>query len=91
VAQILVRDVEDSVKRELQRRASQHGRSLQAEVPDILREAAKSAPPAYGLGTEIVRIVQASGLEFPEFKELRGWKAQIPDFSEPARKRRRHR
>ena len=87
MAQILVRDVEESVKRELQRRASQHGRSLQAEVRDILREAAKAPPPAYGLGTEIARIIDAAGVDFPEIQELRGGRAQIPDFARPARKR----
>jgi plasmid stability protein len=87
MAQILVRDVEDSVKRELQRRASQHGRSLQAEIRDILRQAANTSPSAEGLGTEIVRIVEASGLEFPEFEELRGARPQIPDFGRTARKR----
>jgi plasmid stability protein len=91
MAQILVRDVEESVKRELQRRASQHGRSLQAEVRDILREAANNPPAAEGLGTEIVRIVEASGLEFPEFEELRGGKPQIPNFARTARRRTRQR
>jgi plasmid stability protein len=91
MAQILIRDVEESVKRELQRRASRHGRSLQAEVRDILHEAAKAPPPAFGLGTEIARIVDAAGVEFPEFEELRGWTVEVPDFSRADRKQTRRR
>jgi len=41
MAQFVVRDLEDDVKARLQRRATRHGRSLEAEVRDILRDAAK--------------------------------------------------
>jgi len=40
MAQLLVRDLEDDVKTCLQRRATRHGRSLEAEVRDIVRYAA---------------------------------------------------
>jgi len=86
---ILVRDVEETVKRELQRRASRHGHSLQAEIRDILREASKNPAPAHGLGTELVRIFQGSGEEFPEIKELRGGRPEIPDFGRQASHRSR--
>jgi plasmid stability protein len=35
MARILVRDLEDDVKERLQRRATRHGHSLEAEVRDI--------------------------------------------------------
>jgi antitoxin FitA len=39
VAQIVVRDIEDEVKARLKQRATQHGRSMEEEVRQILREA----------------------------------------------------
>ena len=46
MAQLVVRNLEDDVKRGLQRRAMMHGRSMEAEVRDILRAAvAEPMPP----------------------------------------------
>ncbi|MGC8519811.1 MAG: FitA-like ribbon-helix-helix domain-containing protein [Steroidobacteraceae bacterium] len=42
MAQIIVRQLDDDVKARLQRRADRHGRSMEAEVRDILRAAAKN-------------------------------------------------
>jgi plasmid stability protein len=54
MAQLVVRDLEDDVKTRLQSRAVRHGRSLEAEVRDILRDAAKDeATPQGPLGTRI--------------------------------------
>jgi plasmid stability protein len=41
MAQVIVRNLEDSVKRKLQRRAARHGRSMEEEIRDILRDAVK--------------------------------------------------
>jgi plasmid stability protein len=41
MAQIIVRNLEDDVKARLQRRAARHGRSMEAEVRHILRDAVK--------------------------------------------------
>ncbi len=41
MAQILVHDIEDDVKERLQRRAARHGRSMEAEIRDILRNVVK--------------------------------------------------
>ena len=35
MAQVIVRNLEDSVKRKLQRRAAKHGRSMEAEAREI--------------------------------------------------------
>ena len=85
MAQILVRNVDEAVKRELQRRATEHGRSLEAEVRDILRAVANAPPPADGLGSEIVRLVRESGECFPKLQELRGARPEEPDFAGPTR------
>ena len=53
VAQLVVRNIEEGVKTRLQRRARRNGRSMEAEVRDILRNAANEAEkPAMGLGTQ---------------------------------------
>jgi plasmid stability protein len=40
VAQLVLRDLPDEVQAGLQRRAAQHGRSLEAEVREVLQQAA---------------------------------------------------
>ena len=37
MAQLIVRNLEDAVKRKLKRRAARHGRSMEEEIRDILR------------------------------------------------------
>jgi plasmid stability protein len=57
VAQIVVRKLPDNVKRQLQQRARRHGRSMEEEVRDILRDALKDdARQVGGLGTAIAAI-----------------------------------
>jgi plasmid stability protein len=73
MAQLIVRNLEDAVKRKLQRRAARHGRSMEEEIRDILRNAVKDeGRPRKGLGTEIAELFKGVGLEEP-IKELRGY------------------
>jgi len=67
MAQLVVRNIENSVKARLQRRAKRHGRSMEEEVRDILRSAAheEEKVPEYGLGTEIAKIFAKHGLQKP--------------------------
>jgi plasmid stability protein len=80
MAQILVRDIEDDVKERLQRRAARHGRSMEAEVRDILRDIVKEEDwPGGGLGTEIVALFSGIGLQDgEEIPELRGYTVKSP-------------
>jgi plasmid stability protein len=80
MAQILIRDIEDDVKERLQRRASRHGHSMEAEVRDILRDVVKQEdPPSNGLGTEIAALFKGIGLrEGEEIAELRGFGITSP-------------
>ena len=72
MAQLVVRNFEAGIKLRLQRRAKRHGRSMEEEVRDILRDAAKEeGPPARGLGTEISSLFRKVGLE-ADIPELRG-------------------
>jgi len=79
MAQVIVRNLDDAVKRKLQRRAARHGRSMEEEIRDILRDAVKDdGGRRKGLGTAIAERFKGIELEepIPELKiEL-----QIPKF-----------
>ena len=54
MAQLLVRGIENEVKVKLKRRAKRHGRSMEEEVREILRDATKDVSERReGLGTRI--------------------------------------
>ena len=80
MAQLVVRNLEESVKARLRRRASRHGHSMEAEVRDILRDAVKAEEaPGLGLGTRINRRFAHIGFD-EGFPELRGEKARPAEF-----------
>jgi antitoxin FitA len=84
MAQVLVRNLEDEVKVKLERRARRHGRSMEEEIREILRDAAKKeARSRKGLGTEIAALFRRSGLAAgEEIAEFHGIKIQPIDFGE---------
>jgi plasmid stability protein len=72
MAQLVVRNFEAGIKLRLQRRAKRHGRSMEEEVRDILRDAVKEEEtPVRGLGTEIASLFRKAGLD-ADIPELRG-------------------
>ena len=80
MAQFVVRNIEIEVKARLQRRAARHGRSMEEEVRDILRNAVKVEDVAAGgLGTEISSLFAKVGLE-TDIPELRGYKIYPASF-----------
>lgn len=80
MAQLIVRNVESSVKARLQRRAKQHGRSMEEEVRDILRNAVREEEvPSGGLGSEISSLFTKIGLE-SDIPELRGQEIEPAPF-----------
>jgi antitoxin FitA len=80
MAQLVVRNIRAEDKSRLQRRARQHGRSMEEEVRDILRNAAREEDvPRCGLGTEIASLFTKTGLE-AEIPELRGYAVKPPRF-----------
>lgn len=82
MAQILVRDLDEDVKTRLQQRARRHGRSMEAEVRDILHNAvARDTRAREHLGTSISKRFRSIGLDTP-VEELRGWAIRTPDFAE---------
>jgi plasmid stability protein len=82
MAQLVVRNIEESVKARLQRRAQRNGRSMEEEVREILRNAVNEPEKRQvGLGTEIANLVRGTGLKF-EIRELRGGPAKSVTFDE---------
>ena len=80
MAQVIVRKLEESFKLKLQRGAARHGRSMEEEARDILRNAVKdeAAAPGGGLGSEIAALFKGIELDrpFPKAKI----KLRIPKF-----------
>jgi plasmid stability protein len=79
VAQFVVRNIEAEVKSRLQRRAKRHGRSMEEEVRDVLRNAAKEQDTLGGLGTEIASLFTKIGLD-TDIPELRGHEIKPTSF-----------
>jgi plasmid stability protein len=80
MAQVIVRNLDDAVKRKLQRRAARHGHSMEEEIRDILRNAVRDeGKPRKGLGTEIAELFKGIELEEP-IQELRGFDIEPPKF-----------
>jgi len=86
MAQLVIRNLEDDVKTRLRKRAKSHGRSMEAEARDILRDAVKvNKPGTEGFGTRFASYFKGIGLKKgEEIRELRGevW-ARPVDFSGP--------
>lgn len=79
MAQLIVRNLEDDVKRRLQARARRHGRSTEEEVRDILRHAVRDeGAPKPGLGSRIAARFAGHGVDL----DLTGLRGQPPRAAE---------
>ena len=77
MAQLVVRNLEESVKARLQRRANRHGQSMEEEVRDILRSAVAADPNTIpALGSRLRARFAGLGLD-EDIAELRGQKARV--------------
>jgi antitoxin FitA len=82
MAQFIVRDLEDSVKARLKRRATRHGRSMEDEVRHILRDAVKDQDAKIAkLGSRMATRFAKTGLT-TELPELRGQILQSMKFDQ---------
>jgi plasmid stability protein len=80
MAQLVVRNIENTVKANLKRRARRNGRSMEEEIRDILRNAAVEEPVSTGgLGSELSSLFAKVGLE-SDIPELRGSSIRPFDF-----------
>lgn len=75
MAALNIRNLDDAVKRRLQLRAARHGRSMEAEVREILTEAVREPADSVGLFTTLL----------DRFGELGGVELDLPSREEPAR------
>jgi antitoxin FitA len=81
MAQFVVRHLEDEVKERLKRRAARHGRSMEEEARDILRNALKhEGAPLPRLGSGIATRFSRHGLT-EDLPELHGEVARSADFA----------
>jgi plasmid stability protein len=82
MAQLIVRGLDDDIKRRLRSRAEARNRSLEAEVRDILRAAAfATAPSPAPLGSRIAQRFAGLGLT-ETMPELRGEAARAVQFED---------
>ena len=80
MAQLIVRNLEDAVKRRLRAQARRHGRSMEEEVRVIIREAVRHKPRRKeGLGTQLTKLFADVPKEF-KIMEMRGGRYRIPKF-----------
>jgi antitoxin FitA len=81
MAQLVVRNLENGVKTRLQKRAKRHGRSMEEEAREILRNAVThdEEAPSGGLGTEISALFSKVGLS-SDIAEFRGHQIKPPSF-----------
>jgi plasmid stability protein len=80
MAQIIVRNLDEGVKRRLRERAQRRGKSMEAEARDILSNAlAEPERPKVGLGTRIASRFADLGLD-NGIEEMRGEPPRPADF-----------
>jgi plasmid stability protein len=72
VASLTIRNIDDSLKTKLRLRAAQHGRSMEEEARQLLRQALIRPRPSTGLGSRISgRFKQLGGVELPKVPRSR--------------------
>ena len=80
MAQFVVRQLEEDVKARLQRRAERHGRSMEEEVREILRDVVKEeSKRAPNLGSRIAARFKKTGLN-ADLPEMRGEAPRSAEF-----------
>jgi len=67
MASILIRNLDDTVKTRLRRRAAEHGRSMEEEARDILGAALNSERPAQHSIVDTIRAIMGplGGVDLP--------------------------
>ena len=76
MASITIRNLDDSLKAALRSRAAAHGRSMEEEARQLLKQALLRDRSANGLGTAIANLFKESG---PPERLRSGAVAQVPN------------
>ncbi|MFI2703019.1 FitA-like ribbon-helix-helix domain-containing protein [Cellulosimicrobium composti] len=86
MATLTIRGLDDDVRERLRARAAEHGRSMEAEVREILAAAVRSPSGVErGLGTWIAETFAGiGGTEADVFDVRRDDRPRVVDFSDPA-------
>ena len=67
MASLTIRNIEDSLKECLRVRAARHGRSMEEEARQVLRQSLLREKSTIGLGTRIARrFSEVGGVDLPE-------------------------
>ncbi|MBI3702539.1 MAG: hypothetical protein HY244_01495 [Rhizobiales bacterium] len=77
---ILIRKVDPKLKRELEKRAREHGHSLSAEAKALLGKALGSAAPPMKMGTWMFSLLPAEYRGDDLVFEVPGEMSEPPDF-----------
>jgi plasmid stability protein len=80
MASITIRNLDDGIKRQLRVRAAEHGRSMEEEAREILREVMGASRPPADLASAIrARIAPLGGVELdiPQREPMR----ELPSIS----------
>ena len=80
MAQLVVRNLENTIKERLQRRAKRNGRSMEEEVREILRNAVAEKHLQRGLGSQIAALNSKYGGLDVDIPELRGHEVKPATF-----------
>lgn len=81
MAMLTIRNIDDSIKKQLRIRAAEHGRSMEEEVRRILQQALSTTMPRRGLGTRINQTVKAISGPVDLVLPTRSLPRAAPDFS----------
>lgn len=67
MASLTIRNIDESLKVRLRLRAARHGRSMEEEARQLLRQSLLREKSSFGLGSRISqRFVAAGGVDVPE-------------------------
>jgi plasmid stability protein len=72
MASLTIRNLDDSLKAKLRLRAARHGRSMEEEARQLLRQGLVQPPSSMGLGSRISRrFTGVGGVDLPNVKRSR--------------------
>lgn len=77
---LLIRDLDPGLRRQLEERAKAHGRSLSDEAKSLIRRSL-AAPTEAGLGTRLFSLLPDTARGDDLVFDVRGGGVEPPDFS----------
>ena len=79
MASLTIRDIPESLKQALRQRAARHGRSMEEEARQLLRQAVTRDRASTGLGSRIAsRFAGLGGVALPQVRRSSPRKPPVP-------------